>query len=218
MAATGCPASLHIPSPSSIPILHPLFPWSCPPRASLPFPTSKGSSWRDFAPVGPSASPAHAGCCRLGSGMRRPSEAGCGMAAWSSSGSCLGGTPGRSHHPRSPPRAGGAGAGWGLKAPHVMSPQRKPAFHKAKEMTQAPAGKDGLLRRGVGAGTEALSSLRDPKTSTHIPLTPPIAGATAPHDPQHPPDLLRSHRVSVHLTPILLQQQPRTPRPVSCRG
>lgn len=62
------------------------------------------------------------------------------------------------------PGAGSAGTGWGPMFPHVMSPQRKPAFRKAKEMTQAPASENRLLRWGVATGTEALSPLlRDPK-------------------------------------------------------
>ena len=89
---------------------------------------------------------------------------GAGMGAWSGSGSWLGGT-GMVRLPLFLTPGSSAGAGWGPRAPHVMSPQRKPGFRKAKEITQAPAGEDRLPGRGVGAGTEALSPLlRDPKT------------------------------------------------------
>lgn len=95
----------------------------------------------------------------------------------------------------------------GTRAPHVVC------------FSQSKGSDTGSGRSCLGWGLEQVPCplLTDPKTS------PPLAAAPGksrkhPRGQQAPPDLLTSQHSPAHQTPILLQQQPRTPHPVSCSG
>lgn len=99
------------------------------------------------------------------------------------------GAPRLSRRPRSPSQTGSAAAGWGPRAPHVMSLQRKPVFRKAKEMTQAPAGRGGWAARegGWSRYRSAVPSAKGPQNTAPPPADTPIPGAAAPHKSQKHP-------------------------------